>query len=480
LTTLKRLKTLLLGLALILITFTIFVALPSQLPSFGSLSCEKVMWACSQRGMPPVIYDTWMWHTSEQPDSKTLDETRLSVVVSDDILNGLRKATILSGIGNLNIVVDPENEDRIIVSGYLQYGFYIHSENETDIIPLIPIPEMKGLLRSRTIKVRLFNTYENNRRVTEQEVTTDRKGFFTVTLEPDAKASCYRIETKYGGETVIPSSLEKPIEYYFPCIEAYTTCFEDFEFTEPKTPWWVWLIIGLAVVITAFLLYWYLKRRRKYISGDMEQLPPAEEIETPEVPEKKEDDTGGDIIRIEISFPDIEESLPSVWGVGESLTVRIDLKDRNGNNIPSQSCDIDWGDGESVLGISGEDGRIRLEHVFTIKGEYVINATYTDSGTGKELSSWRRIRIVDYREEMVHLFSEMLETLNIRDIKIDPKMTAREAEVLLTERLERVSVETIRKVVAGFEEANYSIHHVSRDSYVTMYLAVSEVLGYGG
>ncbi len=103
-----------------------------------------------------------------------------------------------------------------------------------------------------------------------------------------------------------------------------------------------------------------------------------------------------------------------------------------------------------MQGVSDEDGRTVFLHVYTIKQEYMVNARFKD----KDISSWRRIRIVDYREEMVHLFSEMLETLNIRDISIDPKMTAREAEVLLTERLERVSVETIRKVVAGFEEAN--------------------------
>jgi hypothetical protein len=51
---------------------------------------------------------------------------------------------------------------------------------------------------------------------------------------------------------------------------------------------------------------------------------------------------------------------------------------------------------------------------------------------------------------------------------------------LLAERLEGVSTDAIRRIVAGFEEANYSVHTVNRESYVTMYPAVKEVLGYGG
>ena len=104
----------------------------------------------------------------------------------------------------------------------------------------------------------------------------------------------------------------------------------------------------------------------------------------------------------------------------------------------------------------------------------------TLANTGEELSSWRKIRIVDYREEIVRLFNEMLETLNILDIAIDPEMTAREIEKLLMDRMEGVSRDAVRRVVTGFEEANYSTHPVGRESYINMYPAIMEVLGNGG
>jgi hypothetical protein len=268
---------------------------------------------------------------------------------------------------------------------------------------------------------------------------------------------------------------------YLPCYTIYATCESGFGFKEPGIPWWVWLIIGLTVITIGFLIYLYLKRHRKYIPKDTEPLPPAEEIEIPEATEKKEEEeAGGDVLQVEIIFPKIEDPLPAVWGVSEPLTVQVRLKDNSSKVLPSQPCKIDWGDGETLQTISDGEGYIRLVHVFNTKGEYVINGLYLDSRTGKEVSSWRKIRILDYREEMVRLFNEMLETLNLRDIRIEPEMTAREIEVLLAGRLEGVPEETIRRIVAGFEEANYSVHPVTRDSYVTMYPAVREMLGYDG
>mgnify|MGYP001120886728 FL=1 len=98
--TLKRLKTLLLGLAVILITFTIFIALPSQLPDISSLSCEKVTWGCSHRG-PPIIYHTVIWDRPEWPSKES----------------PMGRVPTLPSVGKLQVVEDPDNERKITVSG---------------------------------------------------------------------------------------------------------------------------------------------------------------------------------------------------------------------------------------------------------------------------------------------------------------------------------------------------------------------------
>lgn len=472
--TLKRLKTLLLGLAVILITFAIFVALPAILPPIGTINCEA-MWSCSTH----TIYDTWMWGTPEQPEYEDWTAAHMRVEDTDDILDGLHRIALLRGLGALSIVVDPENENRIIISGYLQYGFFLDARGRMGIFPL---PEYHGVLARRSIYIKLYEYYEGARIIRklkeELAVTTDWDGFFSVGLELDSKARYYEFVASYKGETV---ALKKLIEVYLPVEVYYTTYKPEFVPGKPGIAWWVWLVIGLAVISGGFLLYRYLRRLRMRIPLEMELLLPDKEKETPKVPLNKEEEvSGGDISQIEIGSPDILDSLLDVWGVNEPVSFLVHLKDIDGEVLSSQTCKIDWGDGETVQAFSNEDGRIRLEHTFTIKGEYVITISYTDEKTGKEISSWKKIRIVEYREEMVRLFNEMLEILNIRDIKIEPEMTAREVELLLAERIEGVSIESIRKIVAGFEEANYSIHPVTRESYVAMYLAIREVLGDGG
>jgi hypothetical protein len=128
---------------------------------------------------------------------------------------------------------------------------------------------------------------------------------------------------------------------------------------------------------------------------------------------------------------------------------------------------------------SDENGNINSVHVFTLKREYVINASYKEDVSGSTISSWRKIRIVDYREEMVRLFNEMLETLELTDVSIGSEMTPREIEEILRIRLKGIDETTLRRLISSFEEANYSTHPVTRDSYLKMYRSVSEVLGHG-
>jgi len=459
--TLNRLKTLLLGLAVIIITFTVFIVLPTQLPPAKSISCSKVIWACSKRGAP-IKYDTVIW-----------DEPIWPVIETP-----LGKIPVLPFSGKLLVEEDPDKKEKLTVSGYLMYATVEDTEAGE-----MPVLSPKGGLPHRTIRFVVRSVYGEESIVEEAELTTDMDGFFSTDIEFEETPDCYIISAIYADETIVPQNPKSPVQIYFGCGAMFTTC-EGVEWEEEEAgiPWWVWLIVAVVVLGLGYLCYWYIRRRRrrptiKVPEEGMEA--PVEEGLAPEVPEG-EAGTGGDIMRIEVRFPQIEDPFPDAWGAGEPLTVLLRLKDRHGDVIPSQSGEIDWGDGETVQGVADGEGQIQLEYVYNIKGEYTISASYTDKDTGKRISSWRKIRIVDYREEMVRLFNEMLETLNLRDIHIDPEMTAREIEILLAGRLEGVPGGTIRRIVAGFEEANYSLHPVARSSYESMYLSITEVLKNAG
>ena len=424
---------------MIIVTSSVFVALPALVPSMSQMNCDKVIWACGRR---PIVYYTLIWHESVPPETAARP-------------------------GQLNIVLDADNT-HLIISGYLLYGY-----KETDNSSGISQPGFVwiGGLPDRTIDIEFTRRYENERYATESyEAITDNDGFFSLEIDINDETICYFGFVFKDYEILSPRAKDRPIEIYMDSDAKFNTC--EFEGGERRgIPWWVWLILA-TVIITGFFIYRYRKRRKK-IEIPPEVLPPAEEFEIPISEEAEESESGGDITRLSISFPEIAENLPVVWGAGEPLAVNIDLKV---DIISSQTCEVEWSDGNKDQEIFDENDRFSLSHAFKNKGDYTVTASCKDSRS-KDISSWRKIRIVDYREEMVRLFNEMLEILDMKDIRIDPGMTAREVEALLAERLQGVLRNTIRKMVAGFEEANYTIHTVTRDSYVAMYQAIREVIG---
>jgi hypothetical protein len=88
------------------------------------------------------------------------------------------------------------------------------------------------------------------------------------------------------------------------------------------------------------------------------------------------------------------------------------------------------------------------------------------------------VRIVDYREEIVRLYNEVVHGLRAREVALSPKMTPREVESRLEGAIPGLSHEAVRDLVDVFEEANYSMHPVVRLAYERMYLACEEVRRY--
>jgi hypothetical protein len=431
-----------LGLAVIIVTFGVFVALPVLVPSLSELNCERIVWACGRR---PIIYHTLIWNKPEPPDTPAVP-------------------------GRLNIVPDADNTS-LTISGYLLYGY-----EETGNSSGISLPGFVwiGGLPDRTIHFRYTRRYEENQFDTQTyDIITDNNGFFSLEVDIDDETICYFLTAIKDYEVINPRSKTLPIEIYMDSKASDTTCKGEAGIKR-GIPWWVWLILAITIVVVGWLIYRYRKRRKK-IEIPPEILPPAEEFETPISEEAEESESGGDITRLTISFPEIAENLPAVWGADEPLAVNIDLIDDS--LISSQACEVEWGDGDIDQEIFSEDGRFGLSHTFKDTGEYLINASYKEDASGRTISSWRKIRIVDYREEMVRLFNEMLERLELTDISIGSEMTPREIEEILKPRLEGIDDMTMRRLISSFEEANYSTHPVTRDSYLAMYQAIREVIG---
>jgi hypothetical protein len=177
--------------------------------------------------------------------------------------------------------------------------------------------------------------------------------------------------------------------------------------------------------------------------------------------------------RVEILFPQIEKSLPPVWGISEPLVidsrVLIDKAEKDRISKPQIKT------ADHALDISVPDFvPVQLEHSFDRKGGTDINV-YFGSDTGDKMFNTRKIRIVDYREEIVELFNRLVDSLSAKGIDVDCMMTAREIESKLIETYSDFSSDTMKDVIKGFEYANYSLHPVARKIYIEIYLAIEKI-----
>ena len=227
-------------------------------------------------------------------------------------------------------------------------------------------------------------------------------------------------------------------------------------------------VLFLAVI--AFIAFYYRKQIRAWLKRRNKPAVSAEQIKASLsiIPAISTGDP-----HVEITFPQIKRPLPPVWGVGEPLLIASHVlvdKPENGMNSTPQIQSID-----NTLNIVIPDfSPLQVEHIFDQKGEIDINVHFGNTGAG-EMVGTRKIRIVDYREEIVGLFNQLIDSLTAKDIKVGRLMTAREIESKLKEKYPDISQDSIKDIVNGFESANYSLHPVSRQIYTDMYLAVEKI-----
>jgi hypothetical protein len=349
------------------------------------------------------------------------------------------------------------------------------------------------------------------RNVSDVTLTTDEDGRFEAEISFE-DASVYAITASFAGDNVYIDSL--PAQAFIkelgatdlgPLYKGSARTIRHGTFPVGRTTlWWVWTLIGLGTLVVAALLVrgWMGRRQKKGVvavaasepslapampllyDGELEeeeravldeQAMPHEAVMARVVQDEATPASAGGSSRIEIRFPQIVPQLPDVWGVGEPLTVVCRLPETQATGTSRKPLRIEVEDVELLPVVTDSEGDTRANPVFDTEGTHWIKVTGPGPG-GRQVSARRGVRIVYYGEEIVRLFNEMLSRLDVPGLDISSEMTAREIESRMAAGLANARREAISDVVSGFEEANYSLHPVSRASYETMYTAVTEVM----
>jgi hypothetical protein len=188
----------------------------------------------------------------------------------------------------------------------------------------------------------------------------------------------------------------------------------------------------------------------------------------------KQQDKQEDILRI--SFPDIRNPFPNVWGVGEKLRIGCCVRAPYGSirkKAEGRTVEL-FVDGKNVVGSSLSKESATFSQIFGKKGVYQLTAQLIDMSQTKTVTAETTLRVVDYREEIVDLYRAFLEFINEGSVEIRDEMTAREIESLLL-NTGKFNAIALQKVTQCFEKTEYSSHSIDRKDYEEIYLSIDEL-----
>ena len=178
---------------------------------------------------------------------------------------------------------------------------------------------------------------------------------------------------------------------------------------------------------------------------------------------------------ITISFPEIEDQLPEVWGLAQSLAMEISLADSHGTPLPHKRPTVLAGRQSLGTFATNQTGRAKILYTFNEKGEHIISCLFDGDPGDLPSKVTRTIRIVDYREEIVSIFNSLIGWANSHVATISKEATPREIQTALARQSKSIDHEALERVIWSFEEADYSTHPIGRAQYVTMIISARRV-----
>jgi transglutaminase-like putative cysteine protease len=292
----------------------------------------------------------------------------------------------------------------------------------------------------------------------EIQPAADDKGYFSFKYT-FKDAGAHHIEVMFNGDT----------EYF----ETSAAADIDIKAAPVFSLWPV--IIAVLALAAAGTGGWYLYRRMKNRPAGPS---PAAGQATPETQVLTPWQSASPGLTLTIDLPQIKPPFPDMWGVGEELKITFRLANETGTGITSP-IDISM-DGETTSKLdTGKDGLAEMPYIYPAKGQYNITANYYSETPDKKASAARPVRIVDYREEIVSIFSEMLEEFRGLGVAISDEYTPRKIQYLVLSAKTDIPEQALEDVITCFEETDYSLHPITRGHYETMYLAQMEIKKHG-
>ena len=413
-------------------------------------------------------------------------EVNVSVIVFFDENIIAQEFTDGQGVFNMSYYV-PENTtvgNHVILYRIPKFGFTLRQEIwvKSRTFLKVDAPSAASLGDKVTVNVTLVDDegkpIENaSILLLGYENFTDAlgKAMFTVMIPEGFQGNEYSLEASYKGSSLYsPSSASIAIPI-----------------RSKGNPLTVWAYVGIPIGLLAAVAFFFRRRlkgginlkkiglkRRKKAEKTESKVSRGETLEAverrKERMEGEKPSEGADVHKIKVSlaieFPEIAESMPNVWGVGENIHISIIAHDNNNNPLQEGEIRV-FIDDEALSSYRIKEGKASFNYVFKEKGEYKVKAVLEETDLYEAASAERKIRVVDYREEIVSLYHSFLKYIKDRNIPIQADMTPREIQQVALER--NMPPEPLKEITRCFEIAQYSLRPIRRRHYETMLKAMN-------
>ena len=195
-------------------------------------------------------------------------------------------------------------------------------------------------------------------------------------------------------------------------------------------------------------------------------------------PDGEEAATELSLVQLEIQFLQQAQDLPDVWGLGEEVVIEVGVVDSEDHPMvgATVAVSVSTGGSETQL-ITDDAGKCTTTWITQELGEYVVSAQLRTDEGGRDPSTARSLRVVDFREEVVRLYNSFLDWAKERTTSISEQSTPREVELVLVEEGLPIDQRCLGQLISRFEEADYSEHPIARRQYETMYRAWHTIVG---
>ncbi len=259
---------------------------------------------------------------------------------------------------------------------------------------------------------------------------------------------------------------EMTLEARFEGTEIHLPSFSRASMSISGDTLWPWLMYVLLIAgVLAAIAGFALKKRK---NNPKEKT----EVEGKESKEEGVPAEGISEISITMTFPQVEEPYPDVWGVDEDFRIACNISDSQGNPVTVGNLKL-YANNEPIGEVAATSGRTSIGHKFRNKGNYSVICEFSGNMLYKPSRVERDLRIVDYREEIVALYHSFLEHLRGREVAIAEDATPREIQQLAIQI--KINGRMVENIVRCFEEAQYSTHPIDRQHYRTAWHALYQI-----